>query len=354
MQNKPFKKLTVIELASVLAGPAVGMFFAELGAKVIKIENKNAGGDVTRRWKLPSEDPDSNTSAYFHSVNFGKQHLFLNLKDESDYKKLLPLIQSADIVISNFKKGDDKILKVDYLSLKKINPRLIYASISGFGSESNRVAFDLVLQAETGFMSMNGSKESGPVKMPVAFIDLFAAHQLKSGIVTALWLREKSGKGMHVSTSLFDSAIAALANQATNWLIANQIPERTGSLHPNIAPYGELFQTKDNYTITLAIGSDSQFKNLCELLKIELNKQFESNTLRLKNRKSLYKLLKEKIITKKLDWLKENLEKEEIPYGQIKNLREVFSDSNTQNLLLDSGKNQSMRIPKTVSFKIMS
>ncbi len=353
MLNKPFKQLKVIELAGVLAGPAVGMFFAELGAKVIKIENKNTGGDVTRAWKLPSEDPKSNTSAYFYAVNYGKKHLFLNLRNENDYKKLLLLISKADIVISNFKKGDDKLLKLDYATLKKLNPRLIYAALSGFGADSNRVAFDLVLQAETGFMSMNGSPESGPIKMPVACIDLFAAHQLKAGILTALWHREKTGKGMKVSTSLFESAIASLANQATNWLIANQIPQRTGSLHPNIAPYGELFQTKDKYDITIAIGSDRQFQQLCEVLEIPRHKKFEHNIQRVKNRKLLAQILEEKIKGKKLDWLKENFEKKEIPYGQIKNLKTVFSEQKTAHLLLDYDQSSTIKIPKTVSFKLM-
>jgi crotonobetainyl-CoA:carnitine CoA-transferase CaiB-like acyl-CoA transferase len=352
MLSKPFKQLKVIELAGVLAGPAVGMFFAELGAKVIKIENKNTGGDVTRAWKLPSEDPNSKTSAYFYAVNYGKKHIFLNLKNESDYKKIVQLMSTADLVISNFKNGDDKLLKLDYSTLKKINPRLIYASLSGFGEDSNRVAFDLVMQAETGFMSMNGSPDSGPIKMPVACIDLFAAHQLKAGILTALWRREKTGKGMKVSTSLFDSAIASLANQATNWLIAHQIPERTGSLHPNIAPYGEMFQTKDKYDITLAIGSDRQFQKLCEILELKPNKKFERNTQRIANRKLLYTVLYEKIKAKKMDWLARNFEKHEIPYGQIKNLKTVFSEQKSRHLLLDYDQSNTIKIPKSVSFKL--
>src|ERR1035437_2769189 len=182
-KNNFFKDLKVVELAGVLAGPSVGLFFAELGAEVIKIENKKTGGDVTRSWKLPEEDKNSDVSAYFLSVNFLKKHLFLDLNAESDYKKCIAQIKNADIVIVNYKKGDDKKLKLDYATLKKINSKLIYASINGFSDTDERVAYDLILQAESGFMSVNGTPESGPLKMPVALIDIIAAHHLKEAIL---------------------------------------------------------------------------------------------------------------------------------------------------------------------------
>ncbi|MCX6296683.1 MAG: CoA transferase, partial [Bacteroidetes bacterium] len=214
--NTIFKDLKVIELANVLAGPAVGMFFAELGAQVIKIENKSTNGDVTRSWKIAKEDQKINSSAYYASVNWNKKSMFLDLKDASDKSKIIELIKEADIVISNYKKGDDIKLGMDFETLKKTNPTLIYAHISGFGEENSRTAFDIVLQAETGFMFMNGTKESGPIKMPVALIDILAAHQLKEGVLVALIKRMQTGNGSKVSVSLYDSAIASLANQATN------------------------------------------------------------------------------------------------------------------------------------------
>ena len=263
-----FKDLKVVELAGVLAGPSVGLFFAELGAEVVKIENKKTGGDVTRSWKLPEEDKNSNTSAYFLSVNFLKKHLFLDLGKENDYKKCIAQIKNADVVIVNYKKGDDIKLKLNYVRLKKINPKLIYACINGFSDTDERVAYDLILQAESGFMSVNGTPESGPLKMPVALIDLIAAHLVKEAILLALLKRAKTKKGSAISVSLFDAAVSSLVNQATNWLIAKHLPQRTGSLHPNISPYGEIFQTKDNHSVTFAIGSDGQFKKLCLLLHI--------------------------------------------------------------------------------------
>ncbi len=322
-----FKDLKVVELASILAGPSVGLFFAELGAEVIKIENKKSGGDVTRSWKLPSEDKNGDVSAYFLSVNFLKKHLFLNVSKEDDYKKCIAHIKKADIVIVNYKKGDDKKLKLDYASLKKINPKLIYASISGFSGTDERVAYDLILQAESGFMSMNGTEESGPLKIPVALIDVLAAHHLKEAILLALLKREKTKQGSHVAVSLFDVAVSSLVNQATNWLVAKQLPKRTGSLHPNIAPYGEIFKTKDGDTVTFAIGSDNQFTKLCELLHISetsSNKNYLTNQLRVENRKQLFTILNKEVSKQTLAYLQKECTKHGVPFAKIRNLKEVF------------------------------
>ena len=149
-------------MAGVLAGPSAGYFFSELGAKVIKVENPKTNGDVTRSWKLKKENPKDNTSAYFWSVNANKEFLFLDITQTKDLEKLYALIREADIVITNYKKGDDEKLKVDYTSLKALKSDIIYASINGFGSDSPRTAYDLILQAESGFMSMNGEPKVYP------------------------------------------------------------------------------------------------------------------------------------------------------------------------------------------------
>ena len=194
-----FEGIKVIELASVLAGPDVGTFFSELGAKVYKIENKLSGGDVTRKWKSKYEDSNSSVSAYFSSVNYNKKYLFCDFNDESELLKVKNLIKEADIVIANFKKGSAEKFGLDYNSLKEINPHLIYGNISGYGSKSSRAAYDVVLQAETGFMSINGEPNSKPLKMPVALIDVLAAHQLKEGILVALLNKEKHNKSTDLS-----------------------------------------------------------------------------------------------------------------------------------------------------------
>ena len=253
--------------------------------------------------------------------------MFLDVGNETDYKKCIAQIKKADIVIVNYKKGDDKKLKLDYATLKKINPTLIYAVIQGFSDTDERVAYDLILQAESGFMSMNGTKESGPLKMPVAMIDLLAAHHLKEAILLAILKKQKTKKGSCVSVSLFDVAVASLANQATNWLVAKHIPQPTGSLHPNIAPYGEIFKTKDNHTVTFAIGSDGQFAQLCKSLqisKISGDKNYVSNQLRVINREKLFSILNKEVKKQTLAYLQKECTKQGVPFAKIRNLKEVF------------------------------
>lgn len=325
--NSLFSDIKVIELAGVLAGPSVGMFFSELGAKVIKIENKKTQGDVTRTWKLASEEKGNAPGAYYWSVNTGKEVLFLDITQAEDLNTLYDLIKTADIVITNYKKGDDEKLKVSYSYLQTLNPKLIYASINGFGHNSNRIAYDLILQAESGFMFMNGEKNAQPLKMPVALIDVLAGHQLKEAILIALLKKEKTGNGSRISVSLFDSAIASLVNQATNWLIAKHLPEATGSLHPNIAPYGEIFKTSDGHLITFAIGSDKQFVHLCEFLglnELTENPKFAANQQRIIHRDELFEILNSKITPLKFTDIYDYCLQHEILVAKIRNLKEVF------------------------------
>lgn len=340
-RKKLCKDLKVVELASVLAGPSVGLFFAELGAEVIKIENKKTGGDVTRSWKLPEEDKNSKTSAYFLSVNFFKKHLFLDLKSEKDHAICVSHIRSADIVIANYKKGDDKKLKLDYARIKKINPKIIYASIIGFSEEDERVAYDLILQAESGFMSMNGTVESGPLKMPVALIDILAAHHCKEAVLLALLERNRTGKGCHIVISLFDAAVSSLANQAANWLIAKHLPKRTGSLHPNIAPYGEIFKTKDGHTVTFAIGSDKQFTDLCKILSLEKLAHLQgyaTNQARVTNRKKLFSLLSKEVQRNTFSFLQKKCIARQVPFAKVRDLKEVFELPLAKKLLHNIGE----------------
>lgn len=322
-----FKDLKIIELAGVLAGPSVGYFFVELGAKVIKIENPKTNGDVTRSWKLKEENSKDHGSAYFWSVNSGKEFLMMDISQPSQLEKFYELVRGADILICNYKRGDDTKLKVDYATLKRINPTIIYASINGFGEHSPRTAYDLILQAESGFMAMNGEPNSKGLKMPVALIDILAGHQLKEAILIALLQKYKTNSGCHVTVSLFDSAVASLANQATNWLIAGHLPKPSGSLHPNIAPYGELFATKDNQLVTFAIGSNKQFKSLCDLIgfaSLAQNPKFSSNQLRVSNRAELYSLIYNYLKQFTFKHLYKECERLEIPMGKIRNLKEVF------------------------------
>jgi crotonobetainyl-CoA:carnitine CoA-transferase CaiB-like acyl-CoA transferase len=328
-------KLKVIDASTVLAGPSVGMFFAELGAEVLKIENP-IFPDVTRTWKLASESKENSISAYFSSINYRKKYKSLDLKNEIDHSNFIKLIEDADILITNFKKGDDLKFKISDEVLKKVNPKLIHGKISGFGIDSDRVAYDLILQAESGFMSMNGTPESGPIKMPIALIDVLAAHQLKEGILIALLKRTETNLGCTVHVSLYDAAVCSLVNQASGFLMQNNIPQRIGSLHPTIAPYGEIFTTADNQQITFAIGSDAHFLKLCHFLGLEKlpeEELFSSNQNRVIHRKKLFEILQNQLKSfpsnTVLTWMQDHF----VPCGKIRNLQEVFEDQRAQSFI---------------------
>jgi len=332
-----FSKLLVVDISTVLAGPSVATFFAELGAQVIKVENKKAY-DVTRSWKLSSENKDSIISAYFSSVNYGKKYIQLNLKDDKDYEDFKDLIKVADILISNFKNGDEEKLKIQDAVLRHCNPNLIIGKISGFGDDNDRVAYDLILQAELGYMSMNGTPESGPVKMPVAMIDTLAAHQLKEGLLIALMNRKETGKANTVTVSLYDAALSGLVNQASNYLMTGHVPQRIGSIHPNIAPYGEIFKTKDDALITFAIGSNHHFEKLCHFLGLDLlpsHSLFNTNQLRVINRIDLAAILQEEISRFDANAILDEMLLLHVPAGKIKDLAEVFNDEHSQSAILE-------------------
>ncbi len=328
-----FKDLKVVELASVLAGPLTGTFFAELGAKVIKIENKLTDGDVTRSWRLPTESKEKPVSAYYSAANVFKESLSLNVNDAADYEVVINHIKDADIVITNYKPDTAQKLKLSYADLKQHNQSLIYAELTGFGGGQSRPAFDVVLQAETGFMFMNGEPNRNPVKMPVALIDVLAAHHLKEAILCAIINKLKTGEGKHIKVSLYESALASLANQATNWLMEEHIPQPMGTQHPNIAPYGDMYRTKDGKLLVLAIGSDRQFDNLCSLLGIAFA-EFGTNAQRLAKREALNQVLSGHLLQNTAAHWAASFERSNIPYGIVKNMQEVFHDEKAREMLL--------------------
>lgn len=321
-----FKGLKVVDCSSVLAGPQVGTFFAELGAHVLKFENEKTNGDVTRTWHTPAESKEK-ISSYYSSINFNKEVHFIDLTNESHIARIHKELETADILITNFKGSDAKKfqLNADFLSRKF--PYLIQGVIRGFEFEANRLAYDVVLQAETGFMFMNGNAEDGPTKMPVALIDIIAAHQMKEGILCALIQKSKTGKGSCVEVSLEKAALASLANQASYFLMTGNIPQRMGSLHPNIAPYGELFQTQDEKWLVLAVGSDEQFRKLCVVLNIPdttNDPRFFSNTERVKNRTALQEILQHEFQKIECNAFEKSAQASGVPYGRVRNMKEVF------------------------------
>jgi crotonobetainyl-CoA:carnitine CoA-transferase CaiB-like acyl-CoA transferase len=329
--------LKVLELASVLAGPSVGQFFAELGAEVIKVENIHTGGDVTRTWRVADEKTDDR-SAYFCSVNWGKKSIAVDLRQKEGHDIVCKLALNSDIVISSYKSGDAQKLGVDFQTLSSLNSRLIYGQISGFGAHNSRVGYDAVIQAEAGFMFMNGEPNGSSLKMPVALMDILAAHQLKEALLIALIERYQTGRGKYVHVSLLDAAVASLANQASNWLVAGVIPQKQGSLHPNISPYGEIFRTADGVEILLAVGSDRQFASFAEIIGLEREvlSAYATNLQRVKSRNSLSEILEAKIEKLYSTMLIDSMLAAGIPYGLIRNLKELFESPDAKALLLRS------------------
>lgn len=348
----PFEGYTVVELASVLAGPAVGMFFAELGAKVIKIENAPVGGDLTRHWKLPTEDPKAESSAYYCSVNWGKEVKMLDLRTQESQTEVQSLVKTADIVISNFREEAAEKLGMSASLLMELNPGLIFAHVTGYGADNPRVAFDIVLQAESGFLYMNGEPGRPPVKMPVALIDLLCAHQLKEGILVALLRRAQTGKGGIVSVSLYQAALSSLANQASNWLTAGHIPQALGTLHPNIAPYGEMPRLAGGKSVVLAVGTEKQFKALCKILALTHlaeDADFATNAARVVNRKALLAHIDEKTSLLTAETFMELCIANDVPAGLVRNMSEVFDTPEAQEMVLSD---QNGKRVKTVVFDL--
>ena len=333
--------LKVLELASVLAGPAVGMFFAELGAEVIKIEPPN-GGDVTRSWKLPSESAEDTVSTYFGSVNWGKKSVVMDVSKKEEREKLLHYFREKDfdLVIANYKKGSAEKLGLDYHTLSQIKPDLIYGHITGYGTDSERTGFDAVVQAESGFMYLNRPPDGTPTKMPVALMDLLAAHQLKQGLLLALYEKERTGKGRYVTVSLIQAAVSALANQASAWLQAGVAPQPMGSDHPTIVPYGSLFLTGDGSYLLLAVGNDAQFRSLAEVIGLPHLAQevrFARNPERVVHREALKELLAKALILQPSEYWLERLHRAQVPCGAVFDLPKALSRPEVADLLLPHG-----------------
>jgi crotonobetainyl-CoA:carnitine CoA-transferase CaiB-like acyl-CoA transferase len=334
--NLPFAGLRVLELAAVLAGPQVGQFFAELGASVLKVEPP--AGDVTRTWRTPGDDPESSVSAYFSASNWGKASVVLDLTEPAAQAELHRLAAEADVLIASYKPGDAEKFGVSYAALAAANPRLIYGHLTGYGPASPRVGYDAVLQAETGFMHLNAASPADPPqKMPVALIDLLAAHQLKEAILTALYQREKTGQGALLTVSLLDSALASLANQGATWLVTGHDPVPLGSGHPGIVPYGTVYRAADGQRLVLAVGTDAQFRQLCLVLMRPhwaTEPRFATNPARVRHRHALEELLLVRIAELNGTALLHELARLGVPAGAVRSVGEALSQEAAQAMLL--------------------
>jgi len=329
--------LLVLELASVLAGPRVGQFFAELGATVIKVENPRTQGDVTRHWRLASEPEHDDRSSYFACCNSGKQSVAIDLTTDGGCDLLHRLAAQSDIIIASYRPGSAEALGADADTLRALKPDLLYGHITGYGPDTPRAGYDAVIQAESGFMHMNGMPDGPPVKMPVALMDLLAAHQLKEALLLGLLRRARTGSGGYFSVSLLQSAVSALANQATNWLVGGHTPQRMGSAHPNIAPYGTVYRTADDEAILLAVGTDRQFARLCAVLglgDLPSDEQFATNEARVRHRNVLDAQLAPAVAQWNHGELLDELEAQSVPARAINDMQQVFEQPSAQAMTL--------------------
>ncbi|MFT9848753.1 CaiB/BaiF CoA transferase family protein [Aneurinibacillus sp. REN35] len=316
----------VIDLTRVLAGPYCTMILGDLGADVIKIEAPG-GSDETRDWGPPNIGGES---AYYLCANRNKRAMTLNLKDPKAQDILRDLVRDADVVINNFKTGTMERFGLGYDSLAEVNPRLIYASISGFGQTGpykDMPGYDYIVQAMGGMMSITGSEESGPMKVGVAIADVATGLYAAIGILAALRERESSGKGQMIDLALFDSQISLLVNVASNYLVSGKVPKRYGNQHPNIVPY-QTFAASD-MEMVVAVGNDQQFHRLCKLLGREEwseDARFMTNSMRLANREVLCELLGNEFAKRPAaEWLCE-LTDAGIPNAPIHTMEQLFQD----------------------------
>lgn len=347
---KPFEGLKVLELSSVLAGPLAGSFFAEGGAEVTKIEHPQHG-DVTRSWRANGEVVDGEISAYYASANTYKKVRRIDLNSTEGLESLEEALASTDVLLQNFKESDLEKFDLRPELVAEKYPQLVHIRLVGFADAPTRLAYDVVVQAETGFMHMNGSPDGQPTRMPVALMDVLASEQIRSAALAGLYSREKGVKGWYSEVSLERSGLAALVNRATNFLMNGDEQNRTGSEHPNIAPYGDVITLRTGRQIVLAVGSDKQFAGLCEMLgSIELSEdlRFSSNSQRVRNRTDLMsELRKASEGIEDIEALMEDLLTQGVPAGVVRPLSEVFAEGTAgHNSLIEEGEIEGRKVIK--------
>ena len=329
---KPLAGLKVLELARILAGPWAGQTLADLGAEVTKVERPGAGDD-TRAWGPPfveGENGDRLDAAYFHACNRGKRSLAIDFERPEGREIVRRLAAEADVVIENFKTGGLAKFGLDYASLKTVNPRLIYCSITGFGHDgpyAARAGYDFIVQGMGGVMELTGEPDGEPQKIGVAFADIFTGVYAVVAIQAALIRRSITGLGGEVDMALLDTQVSVLANQALNFLVSGHSPRRLGNSHPNLVPY-QVFEAADGPLI-VATGNDRQMRDFCRILGLEAlaaDPAYATNADRVRNREPFIASLAAAAKTMSRDALLAALEAAGVPAGPINTVAQVFSD----------------------------
>ncbi|MFA9419033.1 MAG: CaiB/BaiF CoA transferase family protein [Gammaproteobacteria bacterium] len=329
----PLAGFRVLDLSRILAGPWASQMLADLGAEVIKIERPQVGDD-TRSWGppyMPDEEGHATAeAAYFHGANRGKYSVCIDISSIQGQELIRKLAARSDVLIENFKVGGLKKYGLDYDSLKHVNPKLVYCSITGFGQTgpyAERAGYDFMIQAMGGLMSVTGEPGGQPMKVGVALADVMTGLYASNAIQAALIHQLRSGQGQYIDLALLDVQVATLANQAMNYLASGKNPQRMGNAHPNIVPY-QAFQTRDGYLI-LAVGNDAQFKRFCELAgrpDLASNELYIKNSDRVKNRHDLIPQLIDIMLSQDSDWWLDQLNAHGIPCGPINNIDAVFEN----------------------------
>ncbi|OYZ96124.1 MAG: CoA transferase [Xanthobacter sp. 17-67-6] len=332
----PLAGVRVLELARILAGPWAGQLLADLGAEVIKVERPGAGDD-TRAWGPPfmtGADGENLGAAYFHSTNRGKKSVTLDFETAEGQEAIRALALRTDVVIENFKVGGLAKYGLDYESLAKVNPRLVYCSVTGFGQDgpyAPRAGYDYLVQGMGGLMDLTGSPDGEPQKVGVAFADIFTGLYATVGILAALRRRETTGLGGRVDMALLDTQVSVLANQAMNYLASGTVPHRMGNAHPNIVPY-QVLPSSDGHLI-VAVGNDGQFARFCTAIgagELALDPRHHTNAGRVANRDELTAAIAAATATFTRDDLLARLEKAGVPAGPINDVAQVFADPQVQ------------------------
>jgi len=338
MADGPFSGLLILDLTRVLAGPFCTMMLAELGARVIKVENTQ-GGDDARRF----EPFFQNQSAYFASLNRGKESIALNLKDDGDRAVFIPLVRRADVLVENFRPGTLARLGFGYEQLRETNPRLIYAAVSGFGQTgpwSGKPAYDLIVQALGGMMSVTGQPGDPPTKAGTSIGDITAGLFLLGGIGAALYHREKTGRGQQVDVAMLDGQLAILESAVMRYAATGQVPGPMGNRHPSIAPF-EPYAAADRLVI-IAAGNDTLFGRLCQALgrpDLVSDPRFAGNRERTRHAEELKQALEEVLRTAPAAHWIARLEAAGVPCSLIQNVAESVAHPQTQarNMIVSAG-----------------
>lgn len=337
----PLTGIKVLDLSRILAGPWSTQVLADYGAEVWKIERPESGDD-TRHWGPPyakdASGKETKESAYYLAVNRGKCSVELDISSEAGQAAIKRLATEADILVENYKVGGLAKYGLDYASIKAINPKIIYCSITGFGQtgpDAQKAGYDAMIQAMGGLMSVTGEKDQlpggGPQKVGVAVADLMTGMYAVSAILAALHHRTNTGIGQHIDLALLDTQVAWLANQGSNYLVSGDVPQRMGTAHPNIVPY-QAIKVSDGH-IFLAVGNDNQFRKYCEIIgkaELAIDKKYATNAQRVANRDELIEQLENSMRQQSLDYWLEHLSAAHVPCGPINSIDRVFSNAQVQ------------------------